>query len=204
MRGQGLNVIDVENALDEHKGEYIYYRTDHHYTSLGAYYCYAEYRKAINQSVRNLSNFTAEKLCGDFLGTSCNKVNFPMIKADEITAYYIAKNRSVSYNFDNYKTNEIYERKFLKTKDQYAVFLNSNQSQTVIEGSGEGKLLIVKDSFGNTFAQFPCEDYAEVHIIDPRFFRGSISKYAAENGIDEVCAVYGLQNFSNDVKLIII
>ena len=79
----------------------------------------------------------------------------------------------MSYNNGQYETDSIYERKYLSGSDQYAVFLNSNQAQTVIEGSGKnGKLLLIKDSYGNTFSQFPVEDYAEVHVLDLRFFKG--------------------------------
>ena len=82
------------------------------------------------------------------------------------------------------------------------MFLNSNQAQTVIQGGGEsGKLLLVKDSFGNSFAQFPVEDYAEVHMVDLRFFRESLTDYIRDNGITEVLVIYGIPNLTNDVAL---
>lgn len=82
------------------------------------------------------------------------------------------------------------------------MFLNSNQAQTVIAGSGKsGKLLLMKDSYGNTFAQFPVEDYAEVHVIDLRFFKGDVAEYAKENGITDTLVLYGTQNFVSDTTL---
>ena len=111
-------------------------------------------------------------------------------------------NRSVSYNNGQYETDSIYERKYLSGSDQYAVFLNSNQAQTVIEGSGKsGKLLLIKDSYGNTFSQFPVEDYAEVHVLDLRFFKGDVAEYAKENGITDTLVLYGTQNFVKDRNL---
>ena len=87
----------------------------------------------------------------------------------------------MSYNNGQYETDSIYERKYLSGSDQYAVFLNSNQAQTVIEGSGKSsKLLLIKDSYGNTFSQFPVEDYAEVHVLDLRFFKGDVVDYAKD------------------------
>ena len=110
--------------------------------------------------------------------------------------------RSVSYNNGQYETDSIYERKYLSGSDQYAVFLNSNQAQTVIEGSGKsGKLLLIKDSYGNTFTQFPVEDYAEVHVLDLRFFKGDVAEYAKENGITDTLVLYGVQNFVMDTNL---
>lgn len=111
-------------------------------------------------------------------------------------------NRSVSYNNGQYETDSIYERKYLSGSDQYAVFLNSNQAQTVIEGSGKsGKLLLIKDSYGNTFSQFPVEDYAEVHVLDLRFFKGDVTEYAKENGITDTLVLYGTQSFVKDTRL---
>ena len=82
------------------------------------------------------------------------------------------------------------------------MFLNSNQAQTVIEGSGKsGKLLLIKDSYGNTFSQFPVEDYAEVHVLDLRFFKGDVAEYARENGITDALVLYGVQNFVKATNL---
>ena len=70
-------------------------------------------------------------------------------------------------------------------------------------GAENGKhLLLIKDSYGNTFAQFPAEDYAEVHVIDLRFFRGDVTEYAKENGITDVLVLYGAQNFVKDTNIV--
>lgn len=202
MKKQGLNVVDVTDTLKQHSNEYIYYRNDHHYTSLGAYYCYTAYRESLNLPVPPLDEYKSEVLCENFLGTSYAKVNYPFARPDTITAYYKNISRTVSYNNGDYVTDSIYERKYLDGKDQYAVFLNSNQGQTVIQGSGKGgKLLMIKDSYGNTFAQFPTEDYAEVHMLDLRFFRGNVNEYIKSTGITEVLVLYGIPNFANDVTI---
>ena len=194
----GVNTTDVLSALAAHSSENIYYRTDHHWTSLGAYYAYCAWR-GIEPTA---GEWTQEVLCDDFYGTTWNKVPLPSVPAEEITTWYKHKNRSVSYNNGQYETDSIYERKYLSGSDQYAVFLNSNQAQTVIEGSGKsGKLLLIKDSYGNTFSQFPVEDYAEVHVIDLRFFKGDVAEYAKENGITDALVLYGTQNFVKDTNI---
>ncbi len=195
----GVNTVDVLSALAAHSSESIYYRTDHHWTSLGAYYAYCAWRGA----APNMDEWTQEILCDNFRGTTWNKVPLPTVPAEEITAWYKHANRAVSYNDGQYKTGSIYERKYLDGSDQYAVFLNSNQAQTVIEGSGQsGKLLLIKDSYGNTFSQFPAEDYAEVHVLDLRFFKGDVLEYAKENGITDTLVLYGTQNFVKDTNTI--
>ena len=194
----GVDTTDVLSALVAHSSENIYYRTDHHWTSLGAYYAYCAWRGI----EPNVDEWTQEVLCDDFYGTTWNKVPLPTVPAEEITAWYKHINRSVSYNNGQYETDSIYERKYLSGSDQYAVFLNSNQAQTVIEGSGKsGKLLLIKDSYGNTYSQFPVEDYAEVHVLDLRFFKGDVTEYAKENGITDALVLYGVQNFVKDTNL---
>lgn len=194
----GVDTTDVLSALAAHSGENIYYRTDHHWTSLGAYYAYCAWRGI----EPNVDEWTQEILCDNFHGTTWNKVPLPSVPAEEITAWHKHINRSVSYNNGQYETDSIYERKYLSGSDEYAVFLNSNQAQTVIEGSGKsGKLLLIKDSYGNTFSQFPVENYAEVHVIDLRFFKGDVTEYAKENDITDALVLYGVQNFVKDTNL---
>ena len=194
----GVDTTDVFSSLSAHSSENIYYRTDHHWTSLGAYYAYCAWRGI----EPNAEEWTQEVLCDHFYGTTWNKVPLPSVPAEEITAWYQHPTRHVSYNGGQYETESIYERKYLDGSDQYAVFLNSNQAQTVIAGSGRsGKLLLIKDSYGNTFSQFPVEDYAEVHVIDLRFFKGDVAAYARENGITDALVLYGAQNFVKDTNL---
>lgn len=194
----GVDTVNVWSTLAAHSGENIYYRTDHHWTSLGAYYAYCAWRDIEPAAYE----WTQGILCGNFRGTTWNKVPLPTVPAEEITAWYKHINRSVSYNNGQYETDSIYERKYLSGSDQYAVFLNSNRAQTVIEGSGKsGKLLLIKDSYGNTFSQFPVEDYAEVHVLDLRFFKGDVAEYAKENGITDTLVLYGTQNFVKDRNL---
>ena len=198
VQAAGGSFVDVRQTLTAHKSEYIYYRTDHHWTSLGAYYAYCAWRGI----EPNADEWTQEVLCDNFHGTTWNKVPLPSVPAEEITAWYKHANRHVAYNDGQYETDSIYERQYLSGNDQYAVFLNSNQAQTVISGSGQsGKLLLIKDSYGNTFSQFPVEDYAEVHVLDLRFFKGNVVEYAKENSITDALVLYGTQNFVSDTAL---
>lgn len=194
----GVDTVDMLTALAAHSGENIYYRTDHHWTSLGAYYAYCAWRGI----EPNADEWTQEILCDNFHGTTWNKVPLPTVPAEEISAWYQHPTRHVSYNNGQYETESIYERKYLSGSDQYAVLLNSNHAQTVIEGSGKsGKFLLIKDSYGNAFSQFPVEDYAEVHVLDLRFFKGDVAEYAKENDTTDALVLYGVQNFVKDTNL---
>lgn len=200
-RRQGLNMIDVTAALSAHSDEYIFYKTDHHWTSLGAYYAYAAWQTSCGRDYISLSEWQTETLCDNFRGTTYSKVNYPFAPYDEITAYYKTKAHTVEYNSGSYVTDSIYERKYLNGSDQYAVFLNSNQAETVIHGSGKGKLLIVKDSYANTFAQFTADGFEETRLIDMRFFKGSVTEYAKTHGITQALVLYNLPNFAEDAGI---
>lgn len=200
-KSQGLKVVDPASSLRDHNNEYIYYKTDHHYTSLGAYYCYCAWKQSKGEAAEPISAWKKEILCDNFRGTSYAKVNYPFSPYDEITAYYKNEKHTVNYNSGDYIADSIYERKHLAGKDQYAVFLNSNQAQTVVKGAGNGKLLIIKDSYANTFAQFVIDDYEETHLIDMRFYKKSVSEYIIENGITEVLILYNIPNFASDMNV---
>ncbi len=198
---QGLNVVDVTDVLNEHNVEYIFYKTDHHWTSLGAYYAYAAWIEAKGEVIDPITAWTKEQLCDNFRGTTYAKVNYPFAPFDVIDAYYKTEAHKVDYNSGNYVTDSIYERKYLNGSDQYAAFFNSNQATTVVSGEGAGKLLILKDSYANCFAQFCIDDYEETHMIDMRFFRGSVQKYIEENGVTEVLVLYNVPNFTSDTGI---
>ena len=197
----GLSVFNVSTALEAHRREYIYYRTDHHWTSLGAYYAWAAWREAAGKPPAPVEAWIREPLTDRFLGTTWAKVNDPFAVPDTIEAWYRTLDHAVSYNGGTSTADTIYARKYLDTADPYGVFFHSNQADAVIQGPGEGRLLILKDSYANCFAQFCLDDYEQTHLIDLRFFRGSVSAYAAEHGITEVLVLYNIPNLCEDLSV---
>ena len=201
IRAKGLPVIDVTDALDAHRQEPIYYRTDHHYTSLGAWYCWERWQQVRGREAGSPEDWNREVLTEDFRGTTWSKVGLPWIRPEPITAWYQTPH-TVVYN-ETEEADSFYDRSYLE-KDPYGVFLNSNQALSVIRGGGEvGVLLLIKDSFGNTFAQFPAETFREVHVIDLRFFREDVAAYAQQHGITEVLILYGMQNLTQQTKILL-
>lgn len=195
---RGIDAVDLTDILKKHSDEYIYYKTDHHYTSLGAYYCYRGWKSSKGEKAKPLSCWKKTVLSDSFRGTTYSKVNYPLAPYDAITGYYINKKHKVIYNDGNYTADTIYEEKYLNSQDKYGVFFNSNQATTVINGNGEGNLLIIKDSYANTFAQFVIDEYSTTHMLDMRFYRGSVEDYIIKNKIDEVLFLYSVPSFAED------
>ena len=197
----GIETVDVFAALEAHSEAYIYYKTDHHWTTLGAYYAWAAWREALGETPAAPETWTRETLTDRFRGTTWAKVNDPLAAWDSIEAWYRDPNRPVRYNGGVSAADSIYARKYLEGSDPYGVFFNSNQADAAARGTGSGRLLIVKDSYANCFAQLCLEDYEEVHLIDPRFFRGSVEAYVIEHGITEVLVLYNVPNLAEDTAL---
>ena len=197
--------IDVTDALSAHKDEDIFYKTDHHWTSLGVYYAYQEFCKEMGIEPKPLSWYQSEILSDQFLGTTYSKANLYTVQPETIM-YYKNPNEyplEVEYRAGDKVTetsNSLIEEKYLNEKDKYSAFLNGNQAITKITTSNKNgkKLLIVKDSYANSFAPFAVNDYEEVHMIDLRAYRQSTMDYMEQNGITDVLLLYNVQNFTED------
>ena len=197
--------IDVTDVLSAHKDEDIFYKTDHHWTSLGVYYAYQEFCKEMGIEPKPLSWYQSEVLSDQFLGTTYSKANLYTVQPETIM-YYKNPNEyplEVEYRAGDKVTetsNSLIEEKYLNEKDKYSAFLNGNQAITKITTSNKNgkKLLIVKDSYANSFAPFAVNDYEEVHMIDLRAYRQSTMDYMEQNGITDVLLLYNVQNFTED------
>lgn len=188
-------VIFADELLDEHKDEYIYYKTDHHWTTLGAYYLYSSL-------VDNPVEYNKETVSDDFWGTIHSKINIKC-SLDQIDIHKSNTNFEVFY--DGGKEDKgLYFDKYLETKDQYSYFLDSNHAlvQIVNKDINNGKtLLLIKDSFSNCLAPFLAEHYENVYILDLRYFNGSVDMYAKMISADDIYVIYNKINFMQDKNI---
>lgn len=194
--------IPLVNSLREHKNEYIYYNTDHHWTTLGAYYGYVEFCKYYDIDEIKYSDFEKEIVSNSFYGTLFSKGNFTYAKPDSITLYY-PKNKIdyvVDYVFSERKTNNIYEMDYLNKKDKYGVFLDNNHPLVKISTDIKNgkKIAIIKDSYSHSLIPFLINNFEEIHIIDLRLFKGNVDDYLNENNLEDVLLMYNIRNIISD------
>ena len=193
-------LIPVEPILDRHKEEEIYYRTDHHWTTLGAWYGYEQYVKAVGG---DLSQAKEKKkfqcISKDFYGTTYAKVNFAR-QADKIWIYQPVDKLEVVYNMGEKKTNTLYDTSFLKTADQYSVFTGGNQAVLEITGgTPNGKtLLLIKDSFANCMLPFLAEDYEKLVVVDLRQLNVKGKELLKMFSPTDVLVLYNSAQFAQD------
>lgn len=193
-------LISVEPVLDAHKEEEIYYRTDHHWTTLGAWYAYEQYTKAVGgdlQRAQRKKKFRC--ISKDFYGTTYAKINYAR-QADKIEIYEPADKLRVVYNMGEKKTKTLYDFSFLKTADQYSVFTGGNQAVLEITGGiKNGKtLLLIKDSFANSILPFLAEDYEKLVVVDLRQLNVSGDRLLEMFSPTDILILYNSAQFAQD------
>lgn len=199
------NLLDISPTLHAHRTEEIFYRTDHHWTSLGAFYAYQHWRTAIQKSVPAPDDFTQTTLSSQFYGTTHSKVNLVTIPPDTITAFLPVQPVSyqVRYNHAAESADSIYAMSFLNQKDKYSTFLNANQSIVEIktEQKNGQRLLLIKDSYANSFVQMALPDYEEITVLDMRYYRESLDALIQEFAPTDILILYSIKGFANDNNL---
>lgn len=193
-------LISVEPVLVAHKEEEIYYRTDHHWTTLGAWYAYEQYTKAVGgdlQRAQGKKKFRC--ISKDFYGTTYAKINYAR-QADKIEIYEPADKLRVVYNMGEKKTKTLYDVSFLKTADQYSVFTGGNQAVLQITGGiKNGKtLLLIKDSFANSILPFLAEDYEKLVVVDLRQLNVSGDRLLEMFSPTDILILYNSAQFAQD------
>lgn len=198
------NYIDILPILKTklEDGEYVYYKTDHHFTTLGAYYSYCEVMKQfdLERDIIPLGDFTAEKVSDNYYGTTWSKSGFKFVAPDSIYFYHYNNGDENEYTTvkDGSAFTGFYDRSLLGTKDKYSSFIGGNSFRTSItktSGADAGerpKLLLVKDSFGLSLAPFLALHF-DLEIVNVANMH-SVSGLASEYGCDYVLIVYNTEN----------
>ncbi len=198
-----VHTVDAYAALMAHRDEYIYFRTDHHWTATGAYYAYEAYCKAAGIAATPLSSY--EKLTfGGFLGTLYSKTDQPSAMGNnpDTVEAYIPKGTNDEYIYDANGGDRTRYRGGVVRRDtdtfyaaaasKYNCFLMGDHPLIEIHNeniSADRKgttVLLVKESFGNAFAPFLVDSYEYVYVVDYRYYGGTLSELVDEKGVDDV------------------
>lgn len=200
----GDNFIDTREELMQHKDEYLYYKTDHHWTALGAYYAYRAWAQAQKIPVREQEDYKISTGSEEFYGTLYSKVNIQM-PADTVLLYEDGRSYRVEYDMDGKPQKSMFSIKRLSEKDKYMVYLDGNHALTQIQQQGqkktEKKLLVIKDSYAHTFVPFLAQDYDEVIMVDFRYNKMPVSMIIENYGITDILVLYNATNFVHDDNL---
>ena len=196
--------IDVRSALEEHKDEYLYYKTDHHWTSLGAFYSFQTMASAMGLGDVSKKDYDIYPVSDDFEGTLAGKTGSVFLK-DQIDIYVPKKNSEyIVTDLTNVTTSRsIYSRKALNTRDQYTVFLGGNAGRITIEMDNDSSrhLLLIKDSYANAMIQFLIPYFRTIDIIDPRYYFEDVSNLINSQMITDVLFLYNSNTLMQDTSI---
>lgn len=213
--------VDVLSMLQEKNEEEIYYKTDHHYTMLGAYYTYVAWANAMSESSFSehaitltpmaLDDFKIDNVSNNFYGTIASKVS-DIVPPDTILSF-TPKQRFQYKITDETKTtyDSFYNFDALKTRDKYTFYLRGNHpyihvettppQNTNIDFYPDRHLLVIKDSFAHCFLPFVSNHFSNVTMIDLRYYKQSISKLIEDEQITDILILYSTANFANDKNI---
>ena len=200
--------VPLNKAMMAHRGEYIYFRTDHHWTATGAYYAYAEFCKAAGKTPTPLESYETEEFPG-FLGTfyrDTNESSHLGDNPDTVVAYHpLSTEATLDYTDKNGQVIRwpiIYDQSSAPASYKYGTFVGGDQPYTIIKNpalTDGSSCVVVKESFGNAFVPFLVDHYETVHVIDYRYWEGSVSDFVKTNGVDDVLFVNNLSAIRSSV-----
>lgn len=217
-----LEIVDFSDTLSQHKDEYIYYRTDHHWTTLGAYYAYVAYCEQKGLTPVSLEELEENKV-EDFYGTFYSKAKRPSQPADTITWYdvdvdefaFVAnlqQDKQLAQlgevvqedGLELLRVDGMMDRRKFEVRDKYAAFMWGNSGYVKIKSSHnlnhqEGKtsrLLLFKDSYANSMIPYLTYNYDEIIVVDLRYMAKSTKELMQEE-FDDIFVMY---NFSTYVS----
>lgn len=210
--------VDVYSSLEDSKDSYIYYRTDHHWTSYGAYLGYSAAGVQLGYSPIDISNFTIEHASYDFRGTLFSKTLDYGVTTDIIDYYTLTENEpdvkvsvydeyNVSSGKVTYKEyDSMYFREFLDVKDKYSSFLGQNSPIVTVENENaksNKSLLIIKDSYAHSVVPFLTKEYSKVTMIDLRYIKTDFQMFVSIEDYDQILFLYNVITLSEDDRNII-
>lgn len=200
-----VTFVDTYATLLEHKSEDLYYKSDHHWTTLGAFYSYQKLAEDMELSSKDSDDYDIELVSNSFEGALASESGYKT-DLDKIKVY-IPKDENdqvvVNYEEEQKKTATLYDSEKLEQKDKYQVFLGGNHPIVKIDTTSDsGKtLLIFKDSYANCFVQFLTTHFSKIILVDPRYYYEDIDELMKNEGVDEVLYLYNANTFFSDTSL---
>jgi len=205
MAGENVTCRDLTAAFAAVEyPQALYFRTDHHWTSLGAHTAYKAYMEALGRDYADAAVFTVERI-GGFYGSNYSRSGLWLIGGEDIELWH----SDTAFTVTNSDTEGVHEGVFyeerLEELDKYTVYLDGNQSLVRMqnrEKAGSGKLLVIRDSYSNCLGTFLAESYEEVVLVDLRYYKFPISELLIGEEFADVLVCYSLGNFMTDANII--
>lgn len=203
----GIPAVDCSEKLlaGAQEGQ-IYYRTDHHWTTFGAYLGYTAYCEEEGIEPVPLEALEAETMTEEFAGTLYSKVNDYTHMKDAITVYTNPEDRlRVTYEDTGEVSDSLYNFDYLQEKDKYSLFLNNIHPLVEIENEtapSDDVLMLIKDSYANSMVPFLTHHYKKIYVFDTRYYKDGPSSFLEEHGeVTDVLILYNMNTLDGDTGI---
>lgn len=206
LTSAGVTFIDIRDTFTDHKAEDLYYHTDHHWTTLGAYYAYLQAAAVMGIDISS-DSYDKAPVSQTFKGTLSAKSGFRSGETDELDVFLPNGDNTLSsvvnYVDEQKKSASFYDTSKLNTRDKYALFFGGNHAQIKISTPTESNntLLVLKDSYANSFVPFLAQHYRKIIMIDPRYYYGDLEQLLQVENVQEVLYLYNANTFFADTSL---
>lgn len=206
--GVGINWVEVSKTLEKHSDEEIYYRTDRHWTSLGAFYGYEALASAMGLDTSRAPKPEPYVVNNDFNGSLSGQSGYGKEYKDSVTIYAPKQLkdsvRIVMTNMDtNKKSATLYNSVKLEKKDKYSLFLGGDSGMIDIKTTADTteRLLIFKDSYANCLIPFLTPYYREIVVVDPALYKGNIQEIMQKARFTSILFLYNGNSFVTDTNI---
>lgn len=200
--------VDVRDAFKEEyaTGNQIYYKTDHHWTSYGAYTAYRELGAALGYTPHEKGDYEVTAYPG-FYGTTYSSSGFWLTPSEDIEVWDNKQNNvrvTITDGDETIEQDDMFFYSHLDEDDKYPVYLDGNHPYTVIKNpsaDSDKKLMVIKDSFAHSLVPFLADHYSEIVMIDLRYYTDPVSEIIKSEQIDEVLVLYSIDNLATDTGI---
>lgn len=206
--GERVSVLDLRESFTRQKEQQLFYRTDHHWTAAGALLAYEAYCQHMGLQPVIPEKDSAVEIF-PFLGTHYASTRL-WNKQPDTLVYYPSETTMRIYEVAGElemtagDSQPLVNEEKLNAYDKYGAFLDGNHGFIRIQGRGTGKLLVVKDSYGNCFVPYLVENYDQIDVVDYRSYPYGVASLQEEFGYDHILILYCFQSFVSDTRVVFI
>lgn len=202
MAADQVDAMDILSMYAEDDLQKLYYKTDHHWTSYGAYKAYEAYAQKKGVSYRPAEEFSVQTVPG-FKGSTYSRSALWLTEGEELQMWQGSDSLIVTNAEASQEHAGVFYLERLEEADKYTVFLDGNHSLVRVENpDAEGKLLVIRDSYANCLGGFLAESYGTVVLADLRYYKDSLSELCEREAFDHILVCYSLGNFLTDTNLV--
>lgn len=197
IMGDTVNFVDTYSEFYAHRKEYIFFKSDHHWTDRGAYYAYSAFAKSVGFEPTPLGDFGYDVISETYQGSMYQYTLDERVKniLDTVEVYEPTKPHTMTVT-TQYGGTQTFDTSIIKEKSNYLAFIDGDNPFTVINvpsNPQDRSVLVLKDSFGNAFVPFLCEHYGNIYVVDTRYYSLNVYEQFKDYGLTDIIFLNNLQ-----------